>query len=404
MDDLQAIRNFRAEVPIWREGDRRGARTLLLSRIAEESKAPGRARATPWRSIVYGIRVRRWSRLATVAAAVALAGLTAASALALYGLVEGDPAPESVRKELQQVASPSPLRVGHRVIERPKPPPPDLVNARLAVALESSIGPVYLWTAPKEDGGACWVIEITALPRLSNGRVNTAGGCSPPPSAELPIVPGGGEAGVGGESVRYVHGQVRPNIKRLQATLSDGSVVDLRLVDGFFLAELPSSQDVVGYSGFDASGAVVGNERVPTPPRAPKPIEPFQEAISIRLFSGREAVIEYARTTSGGLCWRSYVDIRPPGPGCSPVQEHSLPSLESTGVGENQRLLLLGPVGSEFAQVEIVWDDGAREPMRTLNGFGLKQLDPKGARLPVRIVGRDDAGRIVAERPVFGPG
>jgi hypothetical protein len=402
MDELQAIRDFRTETPMWDKDDRGRARSALLSHIAA-SRTRTDDEGKHW-SYVLGMRGRRWSRLAAVAAVVALAGLTAASALALYALVEGDPAPESVKEELGRVASPSPLRVGHRVIERPKAPPPDLVNARLAVALESSVGPVYLWTAPNADGGACWVVEITALPRLSNGRLNTAGGCSPPPSAELPIVPGGGETGIGGQSFRYVHGQVRPDIKRLEATLSGGSVVDLRLVDGFFLAELPSSEDVVRYRGFDASGATVGNERVPTPPRAPKPIEPFREAISIRLFSGREAVIEYARTTSGGLCWRSFVDVRPPGPGCSPVHEHSLPSIESTGTGKSQRLLLLGPVGREFARVEIVWDDGAREPVRILNGFALKQINPQGARLPTRIVGRDDAGRIIAERPVFGPG
>jgi hypothetical protein len=384
------------------------------------------------------IRARRRNRrlLAIAAVLAILTALVVNPALGigerLLDYVEGDPAPEAIKRQLAN--NHPPLRIGHRVIERPKAPPADFVSARLAVALDSSVGPVYLWAAPKEDGGACMALEIVALPRLPNGNPNTSGGCAPGPSEELPIVAGGGGSQVGDKSLSYVHGQVRRDIVRLEVTLSDGSVVELRIVDGFFLAELPwvdsdtrgadcgpeftsplSTRQqryprpdrcplkAVEYRGFDTSGALVARSRVPKPPDPPKPIEPFREAISIHLFSGRKAWIEYARAERGDLCWRVRWGSQYGG-SCAPVHKGSLPSMMGSGVGKNQTLLLLGPVGEEFARVELVWDDGTSERLRVEHGFVLKQIDPYGKRFPTKIVARDKTGRVVVERSAFGPG
>jgi hypothetical protein len=359
---------------------------------------------------------RRNRRLLAIAAALAvLTALVVNPALGigerLLEFVEGDPAPESVKEELRRQADHPPLRVGHRVIERPKPPPPDLVDARLAVALDSSVGPVYLWIAPTSGGGACTALEITALPPLPDGRPNTSGGCSSGPTVERRIDGGQGEARVGKRGLSYILGRVHPSIVRLKVALSDERVVPVRLVEGFFLAELPAKATVVEYRGFDASGSLVERLRVPERVRVPpstegwriRPIEPFRKAASIRLYSGRDARIEHARAEGGLLCWRNRWGEQM-STTCGPVPEDALPSMMVSGTGKNQTVLLSGPVGSRVERVDLIWDNGDRERLAIQNGFVLKQIDPYGARFPSKLVGRDRTGRVVADRAAFGPG
>jgi hypothetical protein len=387
---------------------------------------------------------RRNRRLLALAAALAiLTALIVNPALGigerLLDFVEGDPAPEGIKREFAEGAKPvPPLRIGHHVIQRPteEQPPLDLVDAHLAVALDSSRGPVYLWVDPRTGGGTCTLLEVVQAPDpppgLSRGGVN----CGSGPPAERPISAGQTGVDVDGEYLSLLSGQVHPRVARVEVILSDGRVVPMRIVEGFFLAELPvgtlaervpgcsapeepqsilptrpvPKQDpaevlclvtVMEYRGFDASGALVKRYRVPKPHWL-KAVEPFREATSIRLFSGREARIEYARGERGTTCWR--VIWGPASGGCGPVPKRSLPSAMSSGVGENQAVLFQGPVGAEIARVDLVWDDGTREQLQIEHGFVLKQIDPNGVRFPSKLVGRDRTGKVVVERPAFGPG
>ena len=78
-----------------------------------------------------------------------------------------------------------------------------------------------------------------------------------------------------------------------------------------------------------------------------------------------------------------------------------LPSLMLYGSPVDERLVLLhGPVGSDIAQIDLVWDDGTSERLRLENGLVLKEIDPEGARTPAKLVGRDASGQVVAEEDV----
>jgi hypothetical protein len=356
------------------------------------------------------IRARRRNRrlLAIAAALAILTALVVNPALGigerLLEFVEGDPAPKSIKEQFELVENPPPLRVGHRVFARPKPPPADLSAAHLAVALDSSVGPVYLWAAPTAGGGACTALEIVALPPMPNGRPNIGVNCGSAPTRERSIDVGAGGTRVDDKSsLHYIEGRVHASIARLEVTLSDGAEVPLRLVEGFFLAELPSTVTAVEFRGFDADGRLVERVHVPPPiPRMRQPHESYREAASIRLYSGREARIEAARGEAGTLCWR--VVWGPQAGGCNPLPNDALPSMMVSGTGENQLVLLNGPVGSSIRRVDLIWDNGDRERLTIQNGFVLKQIDPNGTRWPSKIVGRDLAGRVVVERPAFGPG
>jgi hypothetical protein len=389
---------------------------------------------------------RRKRRLLAIAAVLALlTALVVNPALGigerLLDFVEGDPAPESIKREFTQEAKPPhPLRVGDRVVERPmaRRPPPDLVDAHLAVALDSSRGPVYLWVAPMTGGGKCTLLEVVEAPKPPPGLPRGGVNCGSVSLAERPIQ--GGETGdrVDGKYLHLTVGQVHPRIARLELALTDGRVVPIRLVEGFFLAELPAGtladrvpgckppqmppsilprrspapppQDpedvvclvhVIEYRGFDANGVLVERYRVPKPRRY-EPIEVFRTAHSIRLFSGKEARIDYARAERGTMCWRVFWGEMVSGT-CSVVSKRSLPSVTVIGSGEKQSVYFSGPVGSDIAHVDLVWDDGTSERLRVEDGFALKQIDPDGERFPTKLVGRDEAGHVVAECSAFGP-
>ena len=398
-----------------------------IQRAIQEDHGP-RARAIP-------APRRRNRRLVAIAAVLVL--LTALAVNPALGIgerllewAEGDPAPERVKKAFV-VHEPTELRVGRRVLERPKPPPPNLADAHLAVALDSSVGPVYLWVA---DGGSCMLLEIEAVPDLPDGRLNAGGGCGSGPTAERPIDAGAGATRVDGAYFNHIRGRVHSNIARLEATLSDGRNVRLRLVDGFFLAELPASTlaervagcepppeppltpttreqardpastpcfvTAVEYRGIDVKGRLVERFRVPTLPRIKRPVEPFREAISIVLLSGQEARVEYARAEGNQMCWRLRWGQQSSG-SCGPVQERRLAvGLMVSGVGKHQTVLLHGPVGSDIKRVDLVWDDGTSERLPIGSGFVLKQIDPYGKRWPSKLVGHGKSGHVIAEEEV----
>jgi hypothetical protein len=390
---------------------------------------------------------RRNRRLLAIAAALAaLTALVVNPALGigerLLDFVEGDPAPDTVKRELAEGQKPPPpLRVGERVIERPTPeqPPTDLSDAHLAVALESSRGPVYLWVDPRTGGGTCTLLEVVEEPDPPAGAPRGGVNCSSGPPAERPIDAGQTGTHADGKYLSLMRGHVHPRIARVEVELSDGRVVPMRLVEGFFLAELPvgtladrvpgcsppemppsilptrpmPKQDpadvlclvnVIEYRGFDTSGALVERYRVPKlDPRRYEPIEAFRTALSIRLFSGKDARLDYARANGGTMCWRVFWGEMVSGT-CSVVTKRSLPSVTVIGSGEKQSVYFSGPVGSDIARVDLAWDDGSSERLRVEDGFALKQIDPHAERFPTKLVGRDENGRVVVERPAFGPG
>jgi hypothetical protein len=72
-----------------------------------------------------------------------------------------------------------------------------------------------------------------------------------------------------------------------------------------------------------------------------------------------------------------------------------------SGVSRKQTVILHGPVGSDIERADLVWDDGTSERLPIQSGFVLKQIDPYGERWPSKLVGRDEAGRVIAEDEVI---
>jgi hypothetical protein len=379
---------------------------------------------------------RRNRRLLAIAAVLAiLTALVVNPALGigerLLDFIEGDPAPEEVRQSMRRAIPYGRFVLGRPVIRFQGTPPPEVPRAHLAVRLDSSVGPVYLWVAPA-GGGACISLEIANRPRRPGGA-----GCDPAPTRETPLANfhPGGTSRVGENALNLVYGRVLSGVVRLEADLSDGRVAELRLVEGFFLAELPVyrlaerstgcqrdpasfyarergeepadpkevSCSVVPteFRGFDANGRLLmRHEGTPIFDPTTAPPEPYRPATSIRLRSGR-----FVRIDAGGGCWRVVWDTGllnlHSGGSCSSVERRDLPSRMLYGGPVEKKLVLLhGPVGSDIARVELVWSDATSERLKLENGFVLKEIDPDAKRRPARLVGRDESGRVVAEEAV----
>jgi hypothetical protein len=374
---------------------------------------------------------RRNRRLLAIAAVVAiLTALVVNPALGigerLLDFVEGDPAPEELKQTMRRTLPYGRFVLGGPVIRFQGAPPPEVPRAHLAVRLDSSVGPVYLWVAPA-GGGACTSLEIVGLSRRG-GRGGAD--CESAPTPEHPITHLlVGPSRVGERKFNFIGGRVGSGVARVEVDLSDGRVAELRLVKGFFLAELPIYRlserstgclsdprhlgEHVGpdelacwvvpteFRGFDANGRLVmrfiGMSTTP-PTTGPDPRRP---AISTRLRSGR-----WVRIESVGGCWSlvwdtGLLDLHSSNGSCSVVKERDLPSRMLYGSPVDKRVVLLhGPVGSDIARVDLGWDDGATERLRLENGFVMKEIDPNGARRPAKLVGRDESGRVVAKEEV----
>jgi hypothetical protein len=373
---------------------------------------------------------RRNRRLLAIAAVlVLLTALVVNPALGigerLLDFVEGDPAPERVKQSIRRTLPYGRFVLGRPVIRFEGTPPPDVPRAHLAVRLDSSVGPVYLWVAPA-GGGACTSLEIADRPDRPRGAL-----CDPAPTREQPLenFAPGGTSRVGDGALNLIYGRVLSGVVRLEADLSDGRTAGLRLVEGFFLAELPVyrlSERSTGclqdprplgervdpdelacsvvpteFRGFDAKGRLVMRHQgspIFDPTTGP---EPYRPAISTRLRSGR-----WIRIESGGGCWRTVwdtglLDLHSASGSCSVVKQRDLPSRMLYGSPVDKRVVLLhGPVGSDIARVDLVWDDGTTERLRLENGFLMKEIHQAGDRRPAKLIGRDESGRVIAEEAV----
>jgi hypothetical protein len=96
---------------------------------------------------------RRKRRLIAIAAVLAiLTALVVNPALGigerLLDFVEGDPAPEEIKQSMRRTIPYGRFVLGRPVIRFQGTPPPEVPRAHLAIRLDSSLGPVYLWVAP----------------------------------------------------------------------------------------------------------------------------------------------------------------------------------------------------------------------------------------------------------------
>jgi hypothetical protein len=399
MDELQIIRGFRANVPESDSDARLVARRVLLSRI---DAAP---------------RPRRWSRLAVVVVALALAAVMAASALALYDFIAGEPAPPDVTELLVEEGTAErivPLFAGK----------PNVIaeEAHGVAAVETSAGRVLLWTAPTVDGPICYFVEFARLSERKGtpqGKANCGAHLSP----TAPIIFFLHLATVGERELAVVVGWTHESVGTVVLRSPEGDEQELPLSERFFVGEVPA-------------------ERVPKDPRdgkpyvliarnadgselnrlgiteyglaghvdvfAPKLAGPKRTVIDTNDSRGRPLRLSFFPIEGGKTCFELKTALGTSiGCGREPrvdegIQVH--PGLRGSMVH------ISGSVGPEVAKLELHHQDGYVVELPLVERFVLHDVPRarfEDGKRPILLVARNRNGEEVARekvgQAVFGP-
>jgi hypothetical protein len=277
MDEIQLLRDFRAELPTPSPDARRSARLALVARTGES-------------------RARRWFRGRRRAVVIAVAALAAVVAVgAALGL--GDRVLDLVRGK---PASPSAQRIFAKMFDTTTLPEPYKTRVagyqpegewRGILGLTTSIGPLGLWAAPTHNGGICFTYawldkEITHPvfpaaggdceaaswhqgdpwpqhdpldPARIEAKIWPAG--RPAVRAQinpygygLPMTPGDTRA-----TTAIVQGRAAAEVARVEIVFRDGGARRVPVYDTFFATEVPRGRVVQELVPLGARGQVLAH-------------------------------------------------------------------------------------------------------------------------------------------------
>ena len=223
MDELEFVRRFRQGVPATADA-REAARARLLAVVDAASLGRTAPRLT-----------RRRLAVAVLVASFALAGGVAGSAFGLgdrlLELVAGTPAPPPVTERLVEEATAeriTPLFSGK--------PNVDAERAHGVLGVETSAGPVLLWTAPTEDGPVCYFLEVVRASERA-GRPHGASRCIA--RAWRGITWQRSRVPMGDRSLLLLAGYTSGDVASIWLQSPQGAIRRLPIGERFFLGELP---------------------------------------------------------------------------------------------------------------------------------------------------------------------
>jgi hypothetical protein len=386
MDDLQVIRSFRADAPATDPEARRAARDELIARIEAR-------------------RSRQWPRLAVVLVGLALAAVMAASALALYDFIAGEPAPPDVTELLIEEGTAErlePLFVGEPNVIAEK--------AHGVAALETAAGPVLLWAAPTIDGPVCYFVEFARLSE-EKGTPQGEANCGPHVG---PFVFFLHLATVDDRRVAVVVGWVQENVGSVVLRSPDGTERELELSERFFIAEVPADRvpkhpgdgEPFGIVAKDAGGSELawrpiieafagsllhGSPKITGPRRTLiETTDSSGRAMRLMLIPIEGGMTCVVRKTAGGT-----------GGSCGPEPRVGKGIQVHPGLMESI-VFLNGSVGPEVATLELHHQDGYVLELPTVERFvfhGIPRARFEEGKRPNLLVARDrDGAEITREK------
>jgi hypothetical protein len=370
-----------------------------------DDASPGEAREYARGVLREAVRKRRTRRRWSIVLAFVVAGIAAGTAYGIAReLIVGDPAPPEVREQ--------PARFGHsaELIPVPHPDDPQLEQAKVAAVLDSSVGRVYLFSSPSSRGGcvSTWVEGD----RGYQGRLNMSSACGGENGQSFYAF---GEQEYKGKQLRLFSGKAGDGVARVALSFG-GRIVDVPLSGRTFLAEFPEWPD--GFVSYSKDGDVVeqrpflpvGGGRPATKP--PHQVTKAREIASIRARNGKEAVrLFVADASDGGHCQIVRSDHLAANRGCGiprPAATEVAVGAMNYGGAPGGILLLVGPVGSDIANLELGYEDGRRAEVPVSSGWVLYEVNAHDyieGRRPTELSGRDAAGRKIAalRLPWAGP-
>jgi hypothetical protein len=353
----------------------------------------------------------RWWRVALAVALVALAGVAANVAFGLglggrlHDFVAGKPATPSIEARLRDEA------LAERLVPLfPRRPVVEADKAHGVMAIATSGGPVALWTLPTNEGPICYFVEIVRLSERA-GEPRGDSRCTPKPSATAPVVWSRTKQG----GLTIVSGYLADNVDSLWLRTPEGAMNRVATAERFFLAGLPDGREGHALIARDVGGTEIERREITDFTAG------FQDATQRKVSGPARTVI--ATTDSRGRPLRLLLRPAEGGETCVVIEGNggslTCGKLDALRVDEGLRVhpalrgsivFLEGSVGPEIATLTLEYEDGSTADVPIVERFVLFGIERKhfheGAR-PLRLIGRDRAGRVVAREPVghgvFGP-
>jgi hypothetical protein len=365
----------------------------LKTFLAEQVPSYG-AEPPDWMDVMRRARAHRRRR-----AALAI-GIAAGFVLMLppVGLAErlvdwfhGTPATPEVRRAMEKPHDvPSPVFELFR-----EQPDVDASRTSGILELETSRGRVRLWSAPREDGGACAFIEVGAR----SGRAIGSEACHPPIRTDrvqisADLRPIDLQLEENGLIFALVFGW-QPGIE-VEIGWSDGSRSRLPVTDGYALAEVKPDADPTTASAVRGSSVLSTLSLVPPKPIPTPPASDYRVVARATTFDGRRVTLAVA-TSGGKPCEQIEVSGQSGGGstsgGCGdpggPVTVNS-----DLGAG-----VLFGRVAVAAKTLRIHYEDGERTEVRVTEGVFLHAVQPphlKSGHLPRRVQAVAEDGSTLA--------
>jgi len=272
----------------------------------------------------------------------------------------------------------------------------------VAAVLESSAGPAYLFSVPTARTLCGWVwIEGQ---RGYQGRPDMGSVCGTAQETFLALF----SQPVDGELVRLLSGRASEDVVRVTVRFGERTV-DVPLIGRWFFAELTEAPSAL--VTYDAAGHVVDEHKIDLalphgqPAPQPQPADKPHTVSEITAHGGEQLALEVAPASDGGYCMTVRSDRRRPNSGCSipkPRPREIGVTAMNFGGAPGGVLLLVGPVGSDIATLELRYENGRVDPVPLNEGWVLYEVGPADyaeGRRPETLVGRDASGhRVATER------
>lgn len=369
-------------------------RDHLVREIAVSAR-PRRAR--PWRvAIALGLLVVAAGVVANVALGLGIGGR-------IEEFVAGTPAPPPIEERLRDevLAERIVPLFGNESVEFTGP-------AHGVLAIETTGGAAALWTVPTASetspSPVCYLVEFVRLSERA-GRPLGDSRCIRRPFPTEGLSWARTKQEVDGRIIAVVAGVVAPNVVSTILRSADGAESQITLEGGFFLAELRDPDANYDLLAFDSNGSMTATAQITwfsaglQDIRNIKPTGPPRTIIETRDSIGRPLRLTLRPAEDGNACLAS-------GPGMTCGPESGLRAEKGISVGPSltaKVFTLQGSVGPEIGTLELLYEDGTTERLPIVERFVLFGVKPERfeeGRRPVVLVGRDDAGRVVAERPL----
>jgi len=382
-----------------------------------------RSDGSDWLDVQRRARRRRVRRPLLALVAVIAAIAVVAPAFGLHRVVidffSAEDAPERVQVEFIQLGIVGPIQLGPNVV-------PNSARKVMDVRLNGKVRPVYV--APTRDDGFCVRFVFTTSCRYRT-----------PPTGHRPrygndlkaYVLGAGGTRDGAGIVQMTAGSLLDDdVQVVVAEFADGTSVELPIIwvsppidAGFYFLDIAEEHrhegaQLVRLVARDADGDDVARQNFPLPKpgdverpaRLPNGelvslprkaiVERARQVVSIEASTGEEVSIWVIPTTEGGICyiWRR-------GGGCPPAGwKQDMPMVGGLA-GGGRPMLFQAEVIPRVAIVELRYEDGTIERLKTVSGFVLGEVTPahyaRGHRL-LEAVALDASGGVL-QRQALDP-